>query len=145
MIPQLLRQGRAPQVDGIPAGVQPPVQALQDQPRPAGGGQPLPPVVSPGVDLDLNAAPVHAVGPRPSMEDIAKYADRLMVMNHGEKAFDGTPREVFEHYKELEAMGLAAPQVTYISHALKEYGVPVKEDVTTVEEARDAILKLLGK
>ena len=51
----------------------------------------------------------------------------------------------FEHYKELEAMGLAAPQVTYISHALKEYGVPVKEDVTTVEEARDAILKLLGK
>ena len=80
-----------------------------------------------------------------SMEDIAKYADRLMVMNHGEKAFDGTPREVFEHYKELEAMGLAAPQVTYISHALKEYGVPVKEDVTTVEEARDAILKLLGK
>ncbi len=65
MIPQLLRQGRAPQVDGIPAGVQPPVQALQDQPRPAGGGQPLPPVVSPGVDLDLNAAPVHAVGPRP--------------------------------------------------------------------------------
>ena len=80
-----------------------------------------------------------------SMEDIARYADRLMVMNHGEKAFDGTPREVFEHYKELEAMGLAAPQVTYISHALKEYGVPVKEDVTTVEEARDAILKLLGK
>lgn len=80
-----------------------------------------------------------------SMEDIAKYADRLMVMNHGEKAFDGAPREVFEHYKELEAMGLAAPQVTYISHALKEYGVPVKEDVTTVEEARDAILKLLGK
>ena len=80
-----------------------------------------------------------------SMEDIAEYADRLMVMNHGEKAFDGTPREVFEHYKELEAMGLAAPQVTYISHALKEYGVPVKEDVTTVEEARDAILKLLGK
>ena len=80
-----------------------------------------------------------------SMEDIAKYADRLVVMNHGEKAFDGTPREVFEHYKELEAMGLAAPQVTYISHALKEYGVPVKEDVTTVEEARDAILKLLGK
>ena len=80
-----------------------------------------------------------------SMEDIAKYADRLMLMNHGEKAFDGTPREVFEHYKELEAMGLAAPQVTYISHALKEYGVPVKEDVTTVEEARDAILKLLGK
>lgn len=80
-----------------------------------------------------------------SMEDIAKYADRLMVMNHGEKAFDGTPRAVFEHYKELEAMGLAAPQVTYISHALKEHGVPMDGDVTTVEEARDAILRLLGK
>lgn len=80
-----------------------------------------------------------------SMEDIARYADRLMVMNHGEKAFDGTPREVFEHYKELESMGLAAPQVTYISHALKEQGIPIEEDITTVEEARDAILRLLGK
>lgn len=80
-----------------------------------------------------------------SMEDIARYADRLMVMNHGEKAFDGTPKEVFEHYKELEAMGLAAPQVTYISHALKEQGIPIEEDITTVEEARDAILRLLGK
>ncbi|MCI9362386.1 MAG: energy-coupling factor transporter ATPase [Hungatella sp.] len=80
-----------------------------------------------------------------SMEDIARYADRLMVMNHGEKTFDGTPKEVFEHYKELEAMGLAAPQVTYISHALKEQGIPIEGDITTVEEARDAILRLLGK
>lgn len=80
-----------------------------------------------------------------SMEDIARYADRLMVMNHGEKAFDGTPRQVFEHYKELESMGLAAPQVTYISHALKEQGIPIEDDITTVEEARDAILRLLGK
>ncbi len=80
-----------------------------------------------------------------SMEDIARYADRLMVMNHGEKAFDGPPRQVFEHYKELESMGLAAPQVTYITHALREQGIPVEEDITTVEEARDAILKLLGK
>ncbi len=80
-----------------------------------------------------------------SMEDIARYADRLMVMNHGEKAFDGTPKEVFEHYKELEAMGLAAPQVTYISHALKEQGIPIEGDITTVEGARDAILRLLGK
>ena len=79
-----------------------------------------------------------------SMEDIARYADRLMVMNHGEKVFDGAPREVFEHYKELEAIGLAAPQVTYIIHALKEHGVPIESDITTVEEARDAILKLLN-
>ena len=78
-----------------------------------------------------------------SMEDIARYADRLMVMNHGEKVFDGAPKDVFEHYKELEAIGLAAPQVTYIVHDLKEHGVPIACDITTVEEARDAILKLL--
>lgn len=80
-----------------------------------------------------------------SMEDIAQYADRIMVMNHGEKVYDGTPKEVFEHYKELEAMGLAAPQVTYITHELREHGVPIEEDITTVEEATQAILKLFGK
>ena len=80
-----------------------------------------------------------------SMEDIARYADRLMVMNHGEKVFDGPPKVVFEHYKELEGMGLAAPQVTYIVHELKEHGVPIEDDITTVEEAKAAILKLLGK
>ncbi len=79
-----------------------------------------------------------------SMEDMARYADRLIVMNRGEKAFDGPPKEVFEHYRELEAMGLAAPQVTYIMHELKDLGVPVDDEITTVEEARDAILKLLG-
>ncbi len=79
-----------------------------------------------------------------SMEDIARYADRLMVMNHGEKMFDDTPKEVFEHYKELESMGLAAPQVTYIIHALKEHGVPIEGDITTVAEAKAAIIKLLG-
>ena len=78
-----------------------------------------------------------------SMEDIARYADRLIVMNHGEKAFDGTPKEVFEHYRELETMGLAAPQVTYIIHRLREHGVLIEEGITTVEEARDAIIKLL--
>lgn len=80
-----------------------------------------------------------------SMEDIARYADRLMVMNQGEKVYDGTPREVFEHYKELEAIGLAAPQITYIVHELKDHGVPIDEGITTVEEAKAAILGLLGK
>ena len=80
-----------------------------------------------------------------SMEDIARYADRLMVMNHGEKVFDGTPREVFEHYRELESMGLAAPQVTYIVHELKERGVPMEAGITTVAEDGEAILRLLGK
>ena len=80
-----------------------------------------------------------------SMEDIARYADRIMVMNRGEKMFDGTPKEVFGHYKELEKIGLAAPQITYVVHQLQEHGIPIKGDITTVEEARDEILRLLGK
>ncbi len=80
-----------------------------------------------------------------SMEDIARYADRILVMNHGEKMFDGTPKEVFRHYKELERMGLAAPQITYVVRQLQEHGIPIEGDITTVEEARDEILKLLEK
>ena len=80
-----------------------------------------------------------------SMEDVARYVSRLVVMNHGEKVFDGTPKEVFRHYKELEAIGLAAPQITYVVHALKEQGIPIDEDITTVEEARDAILAIWKK
>lgn len=79
-----------------------------------------------------------------SMEDVARYADRLLVMNRGEKLFDGPPKEVFSHYKELEAIGLAAPQITYIVQNLRRHGVPITEDITTVEEARNEILRLLG-
>ena len=78
-----------------------------------------------------------------SMEDIAKYVERLIVMNHGEAVFDDEPKKVFSHYKELETMGLAAPQITYIMHALKEHGLNVDADATTVEEARDSILAAL--
>lgn len=80
-----------------------------------------------------------------SMEDVARYASRLIVINDAHIAFDGTPKEVFQHYKELEAMGLAAPQVTYIMHALKEKGLNVDVNATTVEEAKLSILKALGK
>ena len=80
-----------------------------------------------------------------SMEDVARYVDRIMVLNHGEKVFDDTPKEVFRHYKELEAIGLAAPQITYVVHELKERGISIDETITTVEEARDAILALLKK
>ena len=79
-----------------------------------------------------------------SMEDVAKYVDRLIVMDHGSVQFDGTPREVFAHYKELEAMGLAAPQVTYVMESLRANGMQVG-DATTVEEAKDAILSYLKK
>lgn len=80
-----------------------------------------------------------------SMEDIARYADRIIVMNHGEKVYDAPPKEVFSHYRELEKIGLAAPQITYIIHGLREHGVPIADDITTVPEAKDAILALLKK
>lgn len=76
-----------------------------------------------------------------SMEDIAKYVDRIVVMNKGRKMYDGEPKEVFAHYKELEKVGLAAPQVTYIMHALYEKGMHVNTEVTTIEEAVDEIMK----
>mgnify|MGYP000893882245 FL=1 len=79
-----------------------------------------------------------------SMEDVAKYVDRIIVMNHGQVRYDDTPREVFHHYKELEVIGLAAPQVTYLMHEMKEQGIDVSTEPTTVEEAKEAILRLIG-
>ena len=76
-----------------------------------------------------------------SMEDVAKYADRIIAMNSGKVAFDGTPKEVFRHYKELERMGLSAPQITYVMQEMKELGLDVDMDVSTVEEAKEEILK----
>ncbi len=79
-----------------------------------------------------------------SMEDVAKYVERIIVMNRGSVLFDDTPREVFGHYKELEQVGLAAPQVTYIMQALKKKGMPVDTSVTTIREAEQEILRVLG-
>lgn len=67
-----------------------------------------------------------------SMEDVAKYAERLVVMSGGKKLYDGECREVFSHYKELEEIGLAAPQVTYL---MAESG----KTVMTVDEAVDIL------
>lgn len=80
-----------------------------------------------------------------SMEDVARYVDRIVVMNQGQVRFDGTPKEVFRHYRELEQIGLAAPQVTYLLQELKEKGADVDTDATTVEEAADVIEAWLGK
>lgn len=79
-----------------------------------------------------------------SMEDVARYVERIIVMNRGEKMLDGTPREVFRHYKELEKVGLAAPQVTYVMHDLKERGFDLSPDATTIEEAADEIMRSLS-
>lgn len=76
-----------------------------------------------------------------SMEDVARYVDRIIVMNKGEKILDSTPKEVFRHYKELEEVGLAAPQVTYVMHDLKDRGFDVSPDATTIEEAADEIMR----
>lgn len=76
-----------------------------------------------------------------SMEDVARYVDRSIVMNKGEKMLDSTPKEVFRHYKELEEVGLAAPQVTYVMHDLKDRGFDVSPDATTIEEAADEIMR----
>ena len=78
-----------------------------------------------------------------SMEDVAKYVDRIIVMNKSRVMFDDEPKKVFRHYKELEEVGLAAPQITYIMQTLKAKGLAVDTDITGVEEARDAILKAI--
>lgn len=78
-----------------------------------------------------------------SMEDVAKYVERLIVMDKGKVLYDDTPAEVFRHYEELEQIGLAAPQVTYILHALKKQGYPVRTDLITIEEAKNEILRVL--
>lgn len=80
-----------------------------------------------------------------SMEDVAKYVERLIVMNQGEVMYDDIPKEVFKHYLELEEMGLAAPQVTYIMNRLKQKGIPVNTDATTIEEAKEEILQVFQK
>ena len=79
-----------------------------------------------------------------SMEDVANYVSRIIVMNHGSVMLDGKPREVFHHIKELEAVGLAAPQVTYIMHTLKDAGLVRTAEATTLPEAVDAICEAFG-
>ena len=80
-----------------------------------------------------------------SMEEVARVADRLVVVHDGIIPFSGTPREVFSHGAELEAMGLGVPAMTRVFHRLKAAGVDIDPSVYTVEQARDAILAKLGK
>ncbi len=74
-----------------------------------------------------------------SMEDVARFVDRIIVMEHGSVKYDGSPKEVFRNYKELEEIGLAAPDVTYLTAMLRERGVGLPDVATTVEEAADMI------
>lgn len=78
-----------------------------------------------------------------SMEDVAKIADRILVMDDGKCILDGEPREVFKHVNTLEKVGLAVPAVTYLALKLKEKGFDISEEVFTVEQAKKEILKVL--
>lgn len=80
-----------------------------------------------------------------SMDDVAKYVDRIIVMNKGRVKFDDAPKEVFKHYDELEEIGLAAPQVTYIMKKLRASGYDVSDEPTTIEEAKTEIIKYFNK
>ena len=80
-----------------------------------------------------------------SMDDVARYVERIVVMGHGEKVFDDSPKNVFRHYTELEELGLSAPQITYIMNTLRESGFDVETDALTVEEAAEEIMRRISK
>lgn len=80
-----------------------------------------------------------------SMEDVAQYVERIIVMEKGRVFLDGSVKEVFSHVKELEEIGLGAPAVTYIANLLKEKGLPVDTNVTTIEEATEKIVQLFSR
>ena len=78
-----------------------------------------------------------------SMEDMARYAEDLIVMNEGKPVLSGSCKEVFAHRAELEKTGLAVPQITTLMERLRELGMPVSSEIYTVEEAKNALLPLL--
>ena len=72
-------------------------------------------------------------------------SERIIVMNNGRVLYDDVPKKVFARYKDLEEIGLAAPQVTYILHELQRRGFPVDVSATTIEEAAETIRKAAAK
>ncbi len=80
-----------------------------------------------------------------SMEDMAKIAERLIVMNKGSIVLDGTPKEVFKHIDLLEEIGLAVPQISYLIRSLVVSGFDIDPSIITVEEAKDALVKIINK
>lgn len=78
-----------------------------------------------------------------SMEDVAKIAEKVIVMDKGKVALKGKPEEVFKEVEKLEEIGLAVPQVTYLMKALKERGFNVSDNAYTIEQAKNEILRVL--
>lgn len=80
-----------------------------------------------------------------SMEDMARYSDEIIVMDHAKVKMQGTTREIFERADELVAVGLDVPQITEVMNLLRSRGLPVRNGIYTVDDARDEILRLLGR
>ena len=77
-----------------------------------------------------------------SMEDVAKVANRVIVMDSGKCILDGTPKEIFKEIELLESVGLAVPQVTYLVRELRNKGFDIPEDIFTLERAKQELLRL---
>lgn len=80
-----------------------------------------------------------------SMEDVAKVADRILVMDEGKCVLDGTPKEIFKEVDTLENVGLAVPQVTYLMRELRKVGFELPDDIFTLEQAKKELLRILAK
>ena len=78
-----------------------------------------------------------------SMEDVGKLAERIIVMNKGTVALQGKPSEVFKEIDTLESIGLAVPQVTYLMRELRRKGFNVSDDIYTINQAKDELIKSL--
>lgn len=79
-----------------------------------------------------------------SMEDVARLADRILVMNGGRVEMFDTPAKIFSHGKRLSEIGLNVPQITQICDRLREAGMPLKEGIYTIEEAKYHISRILN-
>ena len=79
-----------------------------------------------------------------SMEDIARLADSVIIMNHGKVAIQDTPEAVFQHTEILQAAGLKEPRILHLLHRLKSAGVPVKDEAIRLEDGIRAIGEVLS-
>ncbi len=79
-----------------------------------------------------------------SMEDMARYCDRIIVMNESRVMMSGTPREVFGQGDRIISSGLGLPQITRIMNELSKKGMPVRTDIYTVKEAQEELMRILG-
>ena len=94
---------------------------------------------------ELNESGITIILVSHSMEDVADYAKRILVMEHGKLVFDDTPANVFRNTERLESMGLAAPDVVYLMNDLRKRGFDLPDGILNLKDAKEAILHALGK